>query len=131
MEEEEIIAVVKGVIQIHPEIKLAYLFGSQATGRTGAMSDFDFAFYADEKDTRRLFDLKFTLSDKISRALKTDKVDIIILNLTGSPELKYNIIKDGKLFYCEEPFKVLIEPKILNEYFDFHDLLARYHLTKA
>ncbi len=131
MEEAQLIAVVKGVIQDHPEIKLAYLFGSQATGRTGDMSDFDFAFYADEKDTRRLYDLKFTLSDKISRTLKTDKVDIIILNLTESPELKYNIIKDGKLFYCEEPFKVLIEPRILNEYFDFHDLLARYHLTKA
>ena len=131
MKEEEVTDAVRDIIKFHPEIKLAYLFGSQATGHTGAMSDFDFAFYADEKDTRRLYDLKFTLSDKISRALKTDKADIIILNLTGSPELKYNIIKEGKLLYSEEPFKVLIEPRILNEYFDFHDLLARYNLTKA
>jgi predicted nucleotidyltransferase len=131
MKADEIIEAVEGVIQSHPEIKLAYLFGSQAKGHTGAISDFDFAFYVEETDTKKLYDLKFTLSDKISRSLKTDKVDIIILNLTGSPELKYNIIKEGKLFYCEEPFKVLIEPRILNEYFDFHDLLARYHLTKA
>ncbi|MBI5664550.1 MAG: nucleotidyltransferase domain-containing protein [Nitrospirae bacterium] len=131
MKADEVIEAVKGVIKSHPEIKLAYIFGSQATGHTGTMSDFDFAFYADEKNTHKLYDLKFALGDKISRALKTDKVDIIILNLSDSPELKYNIIKDGKLFYCEEPFKVLIEPRILNEYFDFHDLLARYNLTKA
>jgi predicted nucleotidyltransferase len=131
MKEEGITDTIRDIIKFHPEIKLAYLFGSQATGNSGAMSDFDFAFYADEKDTRRLYDLKFILSDKISRLLGTDKVDIVILNLTDSPELKYNIIKEGKLIYCEEPYKVLIEPRILNEYFDFHDLLARYNLTKA
>ncbi len=131
MKENDVIEVVRNVIKAHPEIKLAYLFGSQATGRTGNMSDFDFAFYVDEKNTHKLYDLKFILGDKISRALKTDKIDIIILNLTGSPELKYNIIKEGRLFHSEEPFRVLIEPGILNEYFDFHDLLARYKLTKA
>jgi predicted nucleotidyltransferase len=131
MKENEITEAVRSIIQSHPEIKLAYLFGSRATGHTGDLSDFDFAFYADEKDIKKLYDLKFTLGDKISRTLKTDKVDIVILNLTESPELKYNIIKEGKLIYSEEPFKVLIEPRIMNQYFDFHDLLARYNLTKA
>ncbi len=131
MKENEIIEAVRSIIQFHPEIKLAYLFGSQVTGNTGEMSDFDFAFYIDEKDTKSLYDLKFILMDEISRTLKTDKVDIVILNLTESPELKYNIIKEGTLFFSEEPFQVLIEPRILNEYFDFHDLLVRYHLTKA
>ena len=131
MKEIEAIEAVTPIIQTHADIKLAYLFGSQITGHIGKLSDFDFAFYVDEKNTKTLFDLKFILADKISRALKTDRVDIVILNLTESPELKYNIIKEGKLFYSEEPFKILIEPRILNEYFDFHDLLARYNLTNA
>ncbi|MFZ3065950.1 MAG: nucleotidyltransferase domain-containing protein [Nitrospirota bacterium] len=127
----EISTRIKPIIQSHPEIKLAYFFGSQAANKAGVMSDFDFAFYMDEKDTKKLFNLRFALMDEIGRALKTDKVDIVILNLTESPELKYNIIKEGKLIYNVEPFKVLIEPKILNEYFDFRNLLISHNLTKA
>src|SRR3989304_9620093 len=127
----KIINKIKHVFLSHPEIKLLYLFGSQVNGKTGPISDIDFAFYADEEDKKKLYELKFVLMDKISRALKTDNIDIVILNLTESPELKYNIIKDGDLIYEKEPFKVIAEPKILNEYFDFYDILARYNLTKS
>ncbi len=131
MENKEIIKKIKSVCYLHPEIKLAYLFGSQASGKIGPLSDFDFAFYIQEKEVNKLFDLKFILSDEISRSLGTDKVDVVILNLVESPELKYNIIKDGELIFVQEPFKVLIEPRIIREYFDFHDILTRHHLTKA
>jgi predicted nucleotidyltransferase len=131
MNTREIINKIMPVLQSHREIKLAYLFGSQVTGNTGGTSDYDFAFYLDEQDTKKLYDLKFILMDEISRTLETDKIDIVILNLTDSPELKYTIIKEGVLIFSEEPFQLLIEPKILNAYFDFHDLLARYHLTEA
>ena len=131
MNREEITNIIVPIIKSHLEIKLAYLFGSQVKGETGALSDFDFAFYIDEKDSKNLHDLKFILMDEISRALKTDRIDILILNLTDSPELKYNIIKEGRLLYSEEPFKVLIEPRILNEYFDFHSTMKRYQLTKS
>lgn len=60
----------------------------------------------------------------------TNKIDVCILNDLKSPELKYNIIKNGYLVYEKEPFKLLVEPPILNEYFDFHQSLSRYHLTK-
>jgi predicted nucleotidyltransferase len=131
MDKEEITNIIVPIIKSHSEIKLAYLFGSQVKGDTGALSDFDFAFYVDEKDSKKLHDLKFILMDEISRTLKTDRIDILILNLTDSPELKYQIIKEGQLLYSEEPFKVLIEPRILNDYFDFHETLVRYQLTKS
>ena len=54
-----------------------------------------------------------------------------MLDITESPELKFNVIKEGKLIYEVEPYKVIIEPKILNEYFDFHSLLLRYGLTRV
>ena len=113
-----------------PQIKLVYLFGSQATDKTGPLSDFDFAIYLDQRDKKKMFDFKFELNDKISQLLKTDKIDIVILNLTESPELKYNIIKEGQLIYEKEPYKVLIEPRILMEYFDFRQMLLKYNLTK-
>lgn len=121
----------KRIFEFYPEIKLVYLFGSKARNESGPLSDFDLAFYVDEKDTKKIFDLKFKLMDEISRKLKTDKIDVVMLNITESPEIKYNIIKEGKLIYNKEPYKVLIEPRILNEYFDFHSFLVRYNLTKA
>ncbi len=115
----------------YTEIKLVYFFGSKAEGKEGVLSDFDFAFYIDEKSPKKLYELKLSLIDRLSLLLKTDKVDVAILNLIDSPEMKYNIIKNGKLIFEREPFKVLIEPRILNEYFDFHSMLLRNNLTKA
>ncbi len=122
----------ENLFQSHPEVKLVYLFGSQATGNTGPLSDYDFALYLDpEMAEPDMFDLKFIIQDKLSRKLKTDKVDLIILNLTRSPELKYNIIKDGRLIFQTEPYRVIVEPKILNIYFDFIYSLRKYNLTKG
>ncbi len=119
------------IFSLEPKIKLVYFFGSMATGNAGPASDYDFAIWLNEKEIKKMFALKFEIQDKISRELKTDKVDIVILNLAESPELKFNIIKNGKLIFAKEPFKVLIEPKILNEYFDFHLSLLKHGLTKA
>lgn len=83
----------------------------------------------EEKNKEKIFDLKFRLMDELSRELGTDKVDIVMMNIVESPEMKYNIIKEDKLIYEQEPFKVLIEPRILNEYFDFRSFLLRYNLT--
>ena len=115
----------------HSEIKLVYFFGSKATGTDGPMSDYDFAFYVDEKNSQEIFELQCILIGKISLILKTDAVDVVMLNTAENMELKYDIVKEGKLIYEVEPFKVLIEPKILHEYFDFRDMLRKYNLTKA
>lgn len=115
----------------YPDIKLVYLFGSRTSGKQGPLSDFDFALFIDSRDIKAMYDLKFRLMDEISLLLKTDKVDITILNLTESPELKYFIITSGTLLIEREPFKVLLEPRILNEYFDFHSMLLRNSLTRT
>jgi predicted nucleotidyltransferase len=130
MKEEELSGLIS-VFANYAEIKLVYFFGSRAEGKGGALSDFDFAFYIDEKDHKKLYELKLSLIDRLSLLLNTDKVDVVFLNLIDGPEMKYNIIKNGKLILEREPFKVLIEPKILNEYFDFHSMLLRNNLTKV
>ncbi|HWP90624.1 MAG TPA: nucleotidyltransferase domain-containing protein [Thermodesulfobacteriota bacterium] len=120
-----------GIILRYPQIKLVYLFGSQARGEVGPLSDYDFAIYFDEKDRKKMFDTKLELMGQLSRILGTDKVDIAILNLSEMPEFRFNVIMEGQLIYEEEPFRVIVEPKILNEYFDFKSILGRYGLTKS
>jgi predicted nucleotidyltransferase len=120
-----------GIFEKYPEIKLVYLFGSQAKGKTGPMSDYDFAIYLDTMDKKKIFNIKVELLKQLSQSLKTDKVDVMTLNTIKSPELKFNVINEGKLIFEQEPFKILIEPKILNEYFDFRTMLLKYNLTRA
>ena len=119
------------IFESHPEVKLVYLFGSMARGDQGPMSDYDYAVYLDEKDKKETTRVRFQLMDELSRALGTDKVDIVMLDSAVSPELKYNILQEGKLIFEREPFRVLVEPRILNEYFDFNLLLRRHGLTAA
>lgn len=124
------------IFEKFPVIKLVYFFGSMASGQAGPLSDYDFAIYFDlkkndGKDRNQMFEIKFKLMDELSRALGTDKIDVVILNLSEEPEFKYNIIKSGKLIYDQEPFRVLIEPRILNEYFDFRYFMQKYNLTRV
>lgn len=130
MNENELQSLIQ-IFKNYPEIKVVYLFGSKALDYDGPLSDYDFALYFDEKDTKKMFDAKLELFDHLSRCLGTDKIDIVILNTTEAPELKYQIIKYGQVLYEEEPYRIIIEPKILNEYFDFHYMLSKYGLTKA
>lgn len=125
------IEALKNIFKSYPAVKLAYVFGSRAVGEDGPLSDYDFAVYFDLRDTIMMSDVRFQLLDKLGRELKTDKIDLVILNMTESPELKYNIIKDGKIIYEEEPYKVLFEPRVLNEFFDFRTMLLKHGLTKA
>lgn len=118
------------IFKLLPRVKLVYLFGSRASGKVGPLSDFDFAILLNEKDAQKRFKIRTDILSKLSEALNTDKIDVVVLNDTKSPELKFSIIKDGKIIYEKEPYKVLLEPKILNEYFDFMDGLKRYGLTK-
>lgn len=114
-----------------PEIKLAYFFGSKANGTDGPLSDYDFAVYVTEKERKKRFELKLNLMAKLSQELETDAVDVIVLNDVESSELKYGIVHEGILIYEIEPYHVLVEPKILNEYFDFIYGLRKYGLTKT
>lgn len=121
---------IKSIFQTYPTIKLAYLFGSRATGQTGPLSDYDFAIYTAGLNKEKRFDLRLELMSRLGELLKTEAVDMVSLNDLDAPELAYAIIQEGKLLYAEEPYQVLVEPSILNRYFDFHLSLKRHGLTR-
>jgi len=121
----------KTIFEKYPEIKLVYFFGSRAQGDYNSLSDYDFAIYLDTTDKNRIFEIRAMLMDQVARIYKTDKVDVVVINSTQSPEMKYNIIFGGKLIYEKEPYKIILEPKIFNEYFDFRMSLEKNNLVKA
>jgi predicted nucleotidyltransferase len=85
----------------HP-VLLAYLFGSQATGRTHADSDIDVAVLLNASLTPdERFAERLTLIGALSRLLGTDNVDMVILN-EASPLLAYEVLRSGVLLYCSD-----------------------------
>jgi len=104
----------------YKEIKLVYLFGSQAKNKTTSLSDYDFAVYFDQNiDSNRLKELVLILITEISSIIKSEKIDLVILNQPISSLLKFNILKERNLIYQQPPYRLIVEPAIYNEYFDF------------
>lgn len=115
----------------HRDVGLVYLFGSHARGDAGRLSDVDIAVYFHQKDPVKRHDQLFQIAGDLSQSLKTDNVDIVSLNDLESPLLKFRIIKEGKILFEREPFRILVEPKIMNDYFDFSAGLRRFGLSGA
>ena len=112
-----------------PSIGVVYLYGSYAQGKQSSLSDVDLAIYFTEQNKVKRHDLLFSISSKISGVLNTDKTDVSSLNDLEGIELKYQIISQGHVIFEREPYRILIEPSIMNEYFDFKYLLRKYKLT--
>ena len=100
-------------------INVAYLFGSYAKGKASPLSDIDIALLLDEAfPSNNYFDKRLELHPKIAKILKTDEIDLVILN-QASPVLAYNILKNGKvLFTKNQNSKVRFETKVISQYLD-------------
>ncbi|MEK7122749.1 MAG: nucleotidyltransferase domain-containing protein [Patescibacteria group bacterium] len=121
----------KALFAAQPDVGLVYFFGSRARGEQGPMSDYDFALYLDEDDPRTRSERHCKLIAEISHILQTDNIDVVLLNTIQEPELAYAIITEGELLHEREPHRAIIEPRILNAYFDFYALLKAHQLTRA
>ncbi|HEY9204765.1 MAG TPA: nucleotidyltransferase domain-containing protein [Candidatus Methanoperedens sp.] len=108
-------------------IKLAYLFGSAASGKAGTLSDIDIAVLLDDTPGKKEgFDLQLGLISDISTALKTDKIDLVVLN-DAPLSLKFEIIKaNHPLFVRERAEKVDFEQMVMSRYLD-----RRYYEKRA
>jgi predicted nucleotidyltransferase len=99
-----------------------YLFGSYAEGKQTPVSDIDLAVLLDRGFPAALyFEKKLKLLSTITSALKTDEVDLIILN-QAPPALSYRVLSQGRLLYEEEDGKaqrVSFQVKTFDRYFDF------------
>ena len=108
------------------EIKLVYLFGSQVTNKISSLSDYDFAIYLDEKTLPfKKNSIKIELIANLMQELKTNDIDLVILNDALNPLLKYEIIYKKNILYEKQPYKIKIESIILNQYLDFYTFMDK------
>ena len=106
-------------------VTLAYLFGSTVRGEANRLSDIDIAVLFDDTLLQKeAFDLQLELIGELTGLLKTNNVDLVIIN--DSPLLlTYNIIREGIILKSDEPVRVKFETKIMSRYLD-----ERYHIQR-
>lgn len=95
------------------------LFGSQASGQAGPLSDVDLAVWLDPDLSREQRSaLRTELSLAAVEALGTDEVDVVVLN-QAPPLLRHRAMKGGlRLFERDPRARVRLETAALLDYFD-------------
>ncbi|CAD6494064.1 MAG: Nucleotidyltransferase domain protein [Candidatus Argoarchaeum ethanivorans] len=110
---------VVGFLSKQEHVRLAYLFGSVAEGKQERLSDVDLAVFLDESLSKNeRFNLQLKLISDLTGILKTDKVDLVIMN-DAPLSLNYEIIKANHLLLVrDEEKKIDLEHGILSRYLD-------------
>ncbi|MCA1793550.1 MAG: nucleotidyltransferase domain-containing protein [Desulfobacteraceae bacterium] len=97
-----------------------YLFGSLARKDHSESSDLDIAVYVEKNIKQDYFDIKSELYLQLSRALKTNQIDIVVMNQCQNLMLLNNIITHGQLIYEKDhSARVDYEQKIFHRAIDF------------
>jgi predicted nucleotidyltransferase len=111
---------IKKIFVKEKDILLAYIFGSQVTGKIGPQSDYDFAVFLSQKTS---FQFKYKLKNKLLNILDNKQVDLVILNDVPI-ELKYKVIATGKIIYQKNStIRTEFEADTLSRYFDYLPVL--------
>lgn len=102
-------------------VRLAYLFGSQASGKTGPMSDVDLGIlFSEDVDIQQVLS---EIAHRISKVVHGKAVDIVSLN-NAPVELAYAVIAQGFCIYrVNEAERVEFEAQVLGEYGDYLPVL--------
>lgn len=108
-------------------IIFAYIFGGLSSGKQRPLSDIDIAVYLDSCVDKA--EVKLEIIGGLSDLLKTDEIDLVILN-DAPISLVGRILKKKRLIADKQPFlRHRFESLALREFFDFsrneQDILFR------
>ncbi|TFH41491.1 MAG: nucleotidyltransferase domain-containing protein [ANME-2 cluster archaeon] len=107
-------------------VHIAYLFGSTVKGNANKLSDIDIAVMLDENLSKKdMLNMELDLISELTRVLKSDKIDLVVLN--DSPLLlKYNIIKYGHFLTSDESKRIAFEANVMSRYLDEQYYIKRH-----
>jgi len=107
-------------LETRKDVLFAYLFGGLSRGKPKPLSDVDIAVYLSEiADSVKA---KSEIIEKLVDILKTDEIDMIILN-QSSLSLSMNVLKTNRVLVDKKPFsRHTYQSLIFRKYFDFHQL---------
>ena len=114
------IPVLEEQIEKDTHVVALYAFGSLATGDLKPLSDLDFGILVSSKlGKQKRFDKHLDLIGKFNEVLRTDEVDLVMMN-DAPMRFSHSIIKSGKLLYCSNKAELsdFIE-KTIKLYLDF------------
>lgn len=103
----------------------AMLIGSQARGNPGPLSDVDVGIWHEPGlDPAGRLHLQLELARVASEALRTDEVDIVMLN-RAPPLLRHRAVRGAKLLVERDPVaRVRLDARALLDYLDTKPLRA-------
>jgi predicted nucleotidyltransferase len=102
------------------QITAVYLFGSLAAGTKTPLSDVDIAVLFDRSlDQAMTKRLEGELFLKLSKQLRTDEIDLVVLN-TAPPSIRYDVLRERRLLYYTNKSQVAdFEAQTILTYLDF------------
>lgn len=102
---------------------MAYLFGSQAEGTTGPLSDVDIAvLMGPDAPGERWSDVQIDLIGDLTSLFHRDDVDVVILN-RATPLLAHRVATRGQVIYEPDPLaRTRFEVEALRRYVDTEPL---------
>jgi uncharacterized protein len=102
-----------------PDVVVAYLFGSQARGDPGQLSDVDLAVWLDDHpEPGRRLSRQLGLTAEVASLLGTDEVELAVLN-GAPPLLAQRVIRDGELLAERSTMtRVRLETEAIIRYLD-------------
>ena len=105
------------------EVVLAYLFGSQAEGKAGPLSDVDIAvLLGSQVDRERWFQVQLDLMGELTSLFHRNDVDVVILN-QATPVLAHEVVRFGQVLYEAQPgTRGDFEMSVLRRYADTEPL---------
>ncbi|MBW6519091.1 MAG: nucleotidyltransferase domain-containing protein [ANME-2 cluster archaeon] len=111
--------------QTTDSVYFAYLFGSVIRGDANELSDVDIAVMLDESLSKKdMLYVELNLINELTRVLKSDKIDLVVLN-DAPLLLKYNIIKNGHVLKSDETKRIAFETRVMSRYLD-----EQYHIKR-
>jgi predicted nucleotidyltransferase len=102
MELDQLTSVLTDFLMLQPDVRLAYLFGSQAQGRTHALSDVDVAvLLAAQLSPLEQSRARLRLMGALMALLQREDVDLVVLN-QASLLLRQRVLRDGRLLFAND-----------------------------
>ena len=100
-----------------PDVQFAYLFGGLSRGLPKPLSDVDIAVFLQPQAD--MIERKMEILGELTDILKTDEIDLVILNKAPLP-LKMRILSNKKVLVDKKPFdRNAYESLIIRKYMDF------------